>query len=247
MTTLRRTLAPALAGMIVLACESGGARPGDSTSVPPATSRASAAATERPVRSPTATPMVSAPGVSMPATTPPAATATISGFVRPFEYPTAIGGWNPTPVIVRRELVTFSGNVLVASAESAWVDGCIAMDRTPIRGGAVGFVSDLRTLGRANLEPAGEASIDGHPALAFDHVLAPGNCSTAHLHVSDPIRGIVSPDGYIRLNMPARFIVADVDGTTIFVRIGAPTELMLQEALPAGLEFVASLRFKNAP
>jgi hypothetical protein len=239
MTSLRRILVSALSGALLLGCGFGGAPRVDTIATQPGTIPATPTA-----GGPTSRPDVT-PGVASPAPTAAAAVASISSFVRPFEYPTSIGDWNPTAVTMGRNLVTFSGDVLVAFAKAPWVDGCPRVDRTRVRSEPEGFVQDLEAVGRADITPAGEFMLDGHRALAFDQRVDRG-CSTGHLHLAPPMKGLIVPGSWITLNKPARWIVGDVDGATILVRIGAASEAGLAEVLPARLEFLAGLHFLDA-
>jgi len=195
-------------------------------------------------------------------------TETAERFVRPFEYaiPADSGlhpvadepnnraiAWvvgpdlpPPTPDPVQGSVVPDyggqrpdSGNtrgVIVASGEKAWSH---AGDRFYIEPAPPAFVADLRDRFGVAMGPVVETSLDGRPAVAT--VLT--GASQNDIHVLGPITGL--PRGpFVLLDDPARLIVTEVDGTTVFVLIWARTAADLDAWMPVADRFVDSIHFQ---
>ena len=202
----------------------------------------------RPTASPTTTPLG-----PVATTVLEAATATAVGFVRPFDYVIPVdSGIRPTldghgPLVafvagadIPPDLAPASGDprmqptassargVIVASGEEAVGHGRSA--RFTLRAGPAEFLADLRDTAGVHMGPTTETTLDGWPALT---VMLPG-IGGPDIHVGR---------SYVLLTIPSRLVVAEIDGTTVFILTWARTADDLAAWMPVADAFVASFRF----
>lgn len=203
---------------------------------------------------PAATPAVT------PTATPRVATGVATDFIRPFKYSSLPSGTMRLTAI-QREIVTWisgadipartdlrepppegtpapgwAGGVVVGSAETAWSHGGKS-GRFMLRTAPAEFLADLRDTAGVSMSDMVSTTLDDRPALSVD---LPGTGGT-DIHVNGPIDGL-SRD-YVMVNVPARLIVADIDGATVFVLIWGFTKSELDTWLPIADEFVKSIHF----
>jgi len=198
----------------------------------------------------------------------PAPKQTAEWFVRPFEYAIPAGsGLRPVADGPHRDVIgwfegsdvplgpsadpllggvipDFGGQrpdsgiargVIVGSGEKAWSH---AGDRFFISPMPAAFVADLRDRFGVGMGPIVEASLDGRPAVST--VLT--GTGDNDIHVSGPITGLVSQPFVLVIN-PARLIVTEVDGETIFILIWARTTADLDAWMPVADQFIRSIHF----
>lgn len=188
-------------------------------------------------------------------------TATAAGFERPFEYAippdstirSSVGArrrevfaWVDGPILPfgAESIEPYGGQnpagnargIIIASAEQAWSHG--NSGRFMLRTAPSEFITDLRDTASVPMGSIDETTLDGRPALT---TMLPGTGGT-DIHVRGPITGL-SLDNYVLVNLPSRLIVADIDGTTVFLLIWARTDADLLAWMPVADEFVDSIHF----
>jgi hypothetical protein len=204
---------------------------------------------------------------------PPPGTRIAETFIRPFEYALlpdetmrlatlqrALVAWTsgpdfaaPDPVSSPEEdrpiwqPMSAAGGIIVASAETAWSHS--PSSRFTLRTAPGEFIADLRDTARVEMGEVAETTLDGRPALT---VMLSG-IGGFDIHVAgDPARspgpfnGLGGPGGdAVLLNVPARLIAADIDGSTVFVLVWAHTTEDLDAWLPVADKFVSTIQFKE--
>ena len=103
--------------------------------------------------------------------------------------------------------------IIIGSGERAWSH---AASRFFLNPAPAAFIADLRDRSGVAMGPIVETSLDGRPALTT--VLA--GTANNDIHVDSPITGFASGP-FVLVNDPARLIVTEVDGETIFILIWA--------------------------
>jgi hypothetical protein len=198
----------------------------------------------------------------------PTPTQTAEWFVRPFEYAIPAGsGLRPVADGPHRDVIgwvedsdgppghsadpllggvtpDFGGQrpesgiargVIVGSGEKAWSH---AGDRFFISPTPAAFIADLRDRFGVDMGPIVEASVDGRSAVST--VLT--GTGENDIHVSGPITGLVSQP-FVLVNNPARLVVTEVDGETIFILAWARTTADLEAWMPVADQFIRSIHF----
>ena len=198
----------------------------------------------------------------------PTPTQTAEWFVRPFEYAIPAGsGLRPVADGPHRDVIgwvedsdgplgpsadpllggvtpDFGGQrpesgiargVIVGSGEKAWSH---AGDRFFISPMPAAFLADLRDRFGVDMGPIVEASVDGRSAVST--VLT--GTGENDIHVSGPITGLVSQP-FVLVNNPARLVVTEVDGETIFILAWARTTADLEAWMPVADQFIRSIHF----
>lgn len=132
-----------------------------------------------------------------------------------------------------------SGNVrgvIVASGERAWshAGGRFQIDPAP-----AAFVADLRDRFGVAMGPIVETTLDGRPAVTTVLTGTTGN----DIHVDEPMTGLATGP-FVLLDNPARLIVTEVDGETVFVLVWARTTADLEAWMPVADGFVDSIHFQ---
>lgn len=184
-------------------------------------------------------------------------------FVRPFEYAippgstlrAAIGGphrnliaWvdgpetppDPTTQTVYGGQRPESGvrrGIIVASGDSAWshsADGRFFLRTAPAE-----FVADLRVKAGVAMGPTEETTVDGRPAVTS---LLTARNPDNDIHVDGSMQGLASWP-YVTVKDPARILVFEVEGRTIFILAWARTMADLDAWTPVVDQFVASIHF----
>ena len=179
-----------------------------------------------------------------------------STFGRPFEYAIPVGSEMRVSGVPRSDMV-------------AWVDGPDA--RTPsvtstgppypwqVRGVVIGwgegasshggdgrfmlrtvpadFLADLRDVAGSSMGAISETTLDGYPAMT---VMLPGS-GGSDIHLNGRLGGLGGH--YVKVTLPSRLTVAEIDDTTIFVLEWARDDRELDAWLPVADEFVASIHF----
>ena len=112
----------------------------------------------------------------------------------------------------------------------------------PMRSAPAEFLEDLRDIAGIPIGDVTPTTIDGRPVLsAAVSIREPGGC-VSDFHVR-PYTGLASP--WVRLDLPSRLFVLEVDGLTVVVQIWATTEPDLASwADEAANEFVRSMDFE---
>jgi hypothetical protein len=188
----------------------------------------------------------------------PKTTAT-AAFIRPFEYelppgslirPSAElgslvswvrapeGGPSPSILIVNAQQPADADlrGIIVGSGEHAWSHS--ASGRFLLRTEPAGFLADLRDTAQVPMGAITETTLDRRPAMTTD---LPGT-GGSDIHVNGNMPGLAIGT-YALVTLPSRLIVADVDGTTVFILIWARTETDLQTWMPEADAFVRSIHF----
>ena len=198
----------------------------------------------------------------------PGPKATTEWFERPFEYaipagsamrPAADGphraviAWvegpdvspGPSPDPLEGQTLTDYGEqrpasgkvrgIIIGSGERAWSH---AASRFFLNPAPAAFIADLRDRSGVAMGPIVETSLDGRPALTT--VLA--GTANNDIHVDSPITGFASGP-FVLVNDPARLIVTEVDGETIFILIWARTPADLEAWMPVADQFIRSIHF----
>jgi hypothetical protein len=109
--------------------------------------------------------------------------------------------------------------------------------RFMLRTAPADFLRDLRDIANTSMGPIQQTTLDGRPALA---VMLPGT-SGSDIHVTGRMQGLSGT--YVRVTMPSRLIVSELDGDTVFVFIWARTTEELDTWMPVANEFVGSIHF----
>ena len=125
--------------------------------------------------------------------------------------------------------------VVIGRGGEAWSHG--NGGRFLLRTAPAEFLTDLRDTANVPMGPIGRMTLDGSEALT---VTLPGTGGT-DIHVSG--RTLALNGTYVRVTMPSRLIVGEVDGDTVFVFIWARTAEELDRWMPVADEFVASIHF----
>jgi len=99
------------------------------------------------------------------------------------------------------------------------------------------FLTDLRDTANVPMGPIQQTKLDGRAALT---VMLPGTGGT-DIHVTGRTQGLGGI--YVRVTMPSRLIVSELDGDTVFVFIWARTAQELDKCVPMADEFVTSIHF----
>jgi len=132
--------------------------------------------------------------------------------------------------------------IIVASAEQAWAHG--NGGRFNVQTAPAGFIADLRDIGGVPMRAVADTTLAGYPALTV-MLLATGvvgaDITDVHVTANTSLSGLTTDN--VVLNLPARLIVADIDGDTVFVLIWARTTADLDAWMPIANEFVESIRF----
>lgn len=135
--------------------------------------------------------------------------------------------------------------VIVVSGEAAWTHSCNPdVGRKPLRSAPAEFVEDLASIAGAELTVASAETLDGHPALSTTKSLP---ACGVDLHISTPMAALAGGTSFVDLAIPSRFIVAEVNSTTVLVDIWARTDEELVAWLPTAMEFVDSIHFIDQP
>jgi len=135
-----------------------------------------------------------------------------------------------------------SGNthgVLVASADGAW--GYALGERTPLRRTPGGFLADLEGLDGIDLGPTSMSRLDGRVALTARTAYGLARPNRTQLYLDGDMTGFPGPG--VDLTAAFQLIVADVNGTTVFVAVWAQDDTDLDAWLPVAHQFVDSLDF----
>ncbi len=135
--------------------------------------------------------------------------------------------------------------VTISSLPAPITHGCLVGDgeRVPVRTDPDGFLDDLRAIAGVGLGTVEPTTFDGRPARSVAVAPSANRCSFADFHPRNG--GVGSP--YVRLTMPSRLIVTQVDGMTIVVQAWAWTEDDLRAWLPVATEFVDGIHFTGQP
>ena len=105
--------------------------------------------------------------------------------------------------------------MVVGSGGEAWSHGPVG--RFMLRTAPAEFLADLRDIAGIPMGAIAETTLDGRPALT---VMLPGT-GGFDIHVTGRMMGLSGT--YVLVNIPSRLIVAEIDGTTVFVLIWART------------------------
>lgn len=151
--------------------------------------------------------------------------ASMKGFVDGEPAPSATPAIYPLDVSGRRVLpgsrgvvvAVLNGPVTHPCPPSATTERTVAMREAPAE-----FLADLRDLGGFPIGEITPTTIDGRPAIAASvpDDLPEAGCWT-EFHPT-PFTGLSSP--FVRLDIPSRLSVLDVDGLTVVIQIWATTE-----------------------
>ena len=192
----------------------------------------------------------------------PEPTGTAIGFAVPFEYSLpldtplrrmhrsshAIVGWSvgteapsDIPTGPDGRGIPASGEthgVFIGLGEGVWGHGPSSryeLDHLPVE-----FIANLRDISRVPMTETIGASLDGRPAAMVTLTNSSGVDGTdIHLPASEPGSTI----GYLKLSTPGRLIVAEIDGTTVYVLIWARSVDALEAWMPDAERFVESITF----
>ena len=125
--------------------------------------------------------------------------------------------------------------IVIGRGGEAWSHG--NGGRFMLRTAPADFLADLRDTGNVPMGPIERTTLDGRAALT---VMLPGTGGT-DIHVTGRMQGLFGT--YVRVTMPSRLLVSEVDGTTVFIYTWARTARELDRWLPVADEFVASIHF----
>lgn len=130
--------------------------------------------------------------------------------------------------------------VTIAAAQGAVTHACGGSSRVGVREAPLSFIDDLRALGGIGLGVPTPVAFDGRSAWSVAVDPEAGRCEAADFHTM----GSQGPaTGYVRLSIPSRLTVADVDGRTVVLQAWAATEEELAAWLPDAAEFMSSVHF----
>ena len=125
--------------------------------------------------------------------------------------------------------------IVIGRGGAAWSHGNDG--RFMLRTAPAEFLADLRDIANVPMGPIERTTLDGWAALT---VMLPGTGGT-DIHVTGGTLGLSGE--YVRVTMPSRLIVSEVDGAAVFVYIWARTAEELDRWMPIADEFVASIHF----
>ena len=125
--------------------------------------------------------------------------------------------------------------VVIGSGGSAWSHS--SAGRFVLRTAPAEFLADLHDRAGVQISAIAETKLDGRPALVAS---LPGIGGT-DIHVTGRMQSLGGT--YFLTGLPARLLVADIDGTTVFVFIWARNARELEPWLPVAGEFVDSIHF----
>ena len=129
--------------------------------------------------------------------------------------------------------------ITVSTTRGAVAHPCDEVTRRPLREDPVGFLDDLRTVAGAEIGPLEHVTFDGRPATsAFVH--PPTGWCLPHRPDFHPKNSVSQ---FVRLEIPSRVILTEVDGQTFVIQVWAGTETDLQEWLASSAGFVDSIHF----
>ena len=139
---------------------------------------------------------------------------------------------------------TGAHGVVVAVVEEPVTHECPAGPErfVPMRATPAEFLEDLRDIADIPVSNVTPTTIDGRPALSATVRHEP-SCAARDFHVK-PYTGVMASP-WVRLDLPSRLFVLEVEGLTVVVQIWAPTEPDLTTwADEAANEFVRSIDFE---
>ena len=131
--------------------------------------------------------------------------------------------------------------VTVSSARGGQVHDCVADGYARVREDPALFLLDLRRKAGIGLGETERVMFDGRPAQFVAVDPAANQCEPADFHARNFIHGILQQP--MRLTVPSRLIVTEVDGETMVIQVWAGTEAGLQEWLRTSAAFVDSIHF----
>ena len=154
-----------------------------------------------------------------------------------------VGADVPYPMANDGTIEPDTKGVTVSSANGAWVHDCVGDGYTRVREDAALFLLDLRRKGHIGLGETELITFDGRPArlVALDPVA--NRCDYSDFHAKNVIHGILQQP--MRLTVPSRLIVTEVDGETMVIQVWAGTEAGLQKWLQESAGFVDSIHFTS--
>ena len=133
--------------------------------------------------------------------------------------------------------------VTVSSAQGGQVHDCVADGYARVREDPALFLLDLRRKAGIGLGETELITFDGRPARFVAVDPAANQCEPSDFHAKNFITGILQQP--MRLTVPSRLIVTEVDGETMVIQVWAGTEAGLQEWLGTSAAFVDSIHFTS--
>ena len=133
--------------------------------------------------------------------------------------------------------------VTVSSAQGGQVHDCVADGYSRVREDPALFLLDLRRKAGIGLGETELITFDGRPARYVAVDPAANQCEPSDFHARNFITGILQQP--MRLTVPSRLIVTEVDGETMVIQVWAGTEAGLQEWLGTSAAFVDSIHFTS--
>ena len=133
--------------------------------------------------------------------------------------------------------------VTVSSAQGGQVHDCVADGYSRVREDPALFLLDLRRKAGIGLGETELITFDGRPARYVAVDPAANQCESSDFHAKGYIHGILQQP--MRLTVPSRLIVTEVDGETMVIQVWAGTEAGLQEWLRTSAAFVDSIHFTS--
>ena len=119
--------------------------------------------------------------------------------------------------------------VTVSSAQGGQVHDCVADGYSRVREDPALLLLDLRRKAGIGLGETELITFDGRPARYVAVDPAANQCEPSDFHARNFITGILQQP--MRLTVPSRLIVTEVDGETMVIQVWAGTEAGLQEWL----------------
>lgn len=127
--------------------------------------------------------------------------------------------------------------IIIGRGSEAWSHS--SSGRFMLRTSPAGFLLDLREIANVSMGTIEQTTLDGRTALVTS---LPGAGGT-DIHVTGHMQGLGSISSYAIVNLPSSLIVADIDGTTVFILIWARTVADLETWLPQAHALVDSIHF----
>ena len=225
--------------------------------------------TTTPVAEPTKAPVAekpTAPAVAdEPANVAASGETTTVEYFRPFEYRAdstiplqtidtrvngrgaliafTVGADIPYPMTEGGTIEADAKGVTVSSAQGGQVHDCAGDGYSRVREDPALFLLDLRRIAGVGLGETELITFDGRPARFVAVDPAANQCEAADFHAKGFITGILQQP--MRLTVPSRLIVTEVDGETMVIQVWAGSEAALKEWLRTSAAFVNSIHFTS--
>ena len=139
----------------------------------------------------------------------------------------AVRGDGPYATNEAGVVLPMATGVTVSTTEGAVTHPCVGGARQALREDRGGFLADLRAVAGAEIGVPELISFDGRPATTV-FVDPPTTDCWASYPDFHPRNSL---SGHVRLDLPSRLILTEVDGRTFVIQIWAATEAGLEEWL----------------